>query len=194
MSKPSNPDLVRRILDIAREELGEKPADKVNMRAIADRAGVSATAIYYYFESKEELFERIKFDALADLDKHVSTAVERESDPIRRLTAFITAYATWCLENYNCARLLMDELPPNLELNEETMRKYYSVFFRACELAEDAMAKGLMKKRDALLEVSVMQAAVWGIVSQFRAKRVHPRFWDSIDPLIDRCVELYFAQ
>jgi AcrR family transcriptional regulator len=194
MSKPSNPELVRRILEIAREELGEKPVDKINMRAIADRVGVSATAIYYYFESKEALFERIKLDALADLDKSISTAVERESDPKRRLIAFITAYASWCLENYNLARLLMDELPPELELTEETKRKYYSVFFRACELAEDAMAKGVIEKRDAILEVSLVQSAVWGIVTQFRAKRIHPRFWDSIDPLIDRCVELYFSR
>jgi len=39
--------------------------------------GVSATAIYYYFPSKEALFERIKFDAMAELDGRVSQAVGR---------------------------------------------------------------------------------------------------------------------
>jgi hypothetical protein len=36
------------------------------------------------------------------------------------------------------------------------------------------------------------QGAIWGIVAQFRSKRVHPNFWASIDPLIDRFIELYF--
>jgi TetR/AcrR family transcriptional regulator len=192
MSKPPNPDLVRRILEVALEELDEKPPAKVNMRTIAQKVGVSATAIYYYFPSKEALFERIKFDAMAELDGRVSQAVGRGRGPRERLVALIREYAAWCLERYNLARLVMDELPPNLDLDEEAMQKYYGIFFRARDLVEEAVATGAIAERDVLLEVSVAQAAIWGIVSLFKGKRIHPQFWDSMDPMIDRFIELSF--
>jgi AcrR family transcriptional regulator len=190
MSKPPNPDLVRRILDTALEELGGKPPDKVNMRGIAEKVGVSATAIYYYFPSKEALFERIKLDAIAELDGRVSAAIERIEGPKARLVALMREFASWSLERYNIARLAMGDLPPSLDLDDEGMKKYYGVFFRAGDLVEEAAAKGEIAPRDALLDASVAQAAIWGIVSQFRGKRVHPLYWESMDPMIDRFIEL----
>ena len=45
MSKPANPDLVRRVLEIALEELGSKPPEKINMRLIAQCEGFCANGI-----------------------------------------------------------------------------------------------------------------------------------------------------
>jgi AcrR family transcriptional regulator len=192
MSKQANPELVRRILDIALEELGSKPPDSVNMRGIAERAGVSPTAIYYYFASKDALFERIKFDAMDELEARLSAAILPGDRARDRLAALIRAYAAWCLERPHLARLLMEELPPQEELTEEAMKRYYASFFRARDLVEAAIADGSIGPRDVLLDVSVVQAAIWGIVAQFGSKRVHPNFWGSIDPLIERFIEVYF--
>jgi AcrR family transcriptional regulator len=193
MPKQPNPDLIRRILDIALEELGSKPPEKVNMRLIAERAGVSPTAIYYYFASKDALFERIKFDAMDELEKRLSEAISSVAGTMERLSALIHEYAAWCLVRPHVARLLMEELPPQESLTDETMRKYYASFFRACDLVEQAIEEGLLRPRDVLLDVSMVQAAIWGIVAQFQSKRVHPNFWDSIDPLINRFIELYLG-
>jgi AcrR family transcriptional regulator len=193
MPKQPNPDLVRRILDIALEELGSKPPEKVNMRLIAERAGVSPTAIYYYFASKDALFERIKFDAMDELAGRLSAVMPNGAGPTERLSALIREYAAWCLDRPHIARLLMEDLPPQESLSDEAMRRYYASFFRARELVDEAVAEGSLGQRDALLDVSMVQAAIWGIVAQFQSKRVHPNFWGSIDPLIDRFIELYFG-
>jgi AcrR family transcriptional regulator len=193
MPKQPNPDLVRRILDIALEELGSKPPEKVNMRLIAERAGVSPTAIYYYFASKDALFERIKFDAMDELEARLGAAMPSGAGSRERLAALMRAYAAWCLERPHVARLLMEELPPQESLSDETMRKYYASFFRACGFVEAAIAEGSLRPRDVLLDVSMVQAAIWGIVAQFQSKRVHPNFWGSIDPLINRFIELYLG-
>jgi AcrR family transcriptional regulator len=193
MSKQANPELVRRILDIALEELGSKPPGSVNMRLIAERAGVSPTAIYYYFASKDALFERIKFDAMDELEARLGAAILPGDRARDRLAALIRAYAAWCLERPHLARLLMEELPPKEALSEEALKKYYASFFRARDLVQEAVADGSLRPRDVLLDVSVVQAAVWGIVVQFKSKRVHPNFWDSVDPLIERFIEVYFS-
>jgi AcrR family transcriptional regulator len=194
MSKPSNPELIRSILDIALDELGDKPPEKVNMRGIALRAGVSPTAIYYYFASKDALFERIKFDAMAELENRISATQRPELGPRDRLVALVREYAAWCLERPHLARLLMEELPAQEDLSEEDMGKYYATFLRARDLVEQAIAEGSLGPRDVLLDISIAQAAIWGIVVQFKSKRVHPRFWESIDPLIDRFMEIYFGK
>ena len=193
MAKPPNLELARRILDLALEELGSKSPDEVNMRALAQRAGVSPTAIYYYFASKDELFERIKFDIMDELGTRIAAATDQGGSARSRLAALIRAYVEWCLERPHLARLLMEELPPQEALTEEKMRKYYAVFFAARDLIEEAVGEGDFSPRNAELDASMGQAALWGIVTQFRAKRVHPRFWDSIDPLVERFIELYFG-
>jgi AcrR family transcriptional regulator len=193
MSKPPNPELARRILDIALQELGHKPPDRINMREIAERAGVSATTIYYYFASKDELFERIKFDAMDELDFRLSEAILPEFDTRKALSAFMRAYASWCLEKPHLAKLLLEDLPPKESLNGEATRRYYASFFRARDLVEAAIREGSLSSRDVLLDVSIAQAAIWGIVAQFRSKRVHPDFWNSIDPLIQRFIEIYLG-
>jgi TetR/AcrR family transcriptional regulator len=193
MSKPPNQELARRIRDIALEELGDKPPEKVNMRAIAEKAGVSPTAIYYYYASKDELFEQIKFDAMDELDQRLTAVDAIEGGAREKLAAFVRLFVSWCLERPNLARLLMDELPPKEALTEEGMRRYYAIFFRARDLLEKGIAEGALDARDLLLDISVAQAAIWGIVSQFESRRVHPRFWDSIDPLVDRFIEIFFG-
>jgi AcrR family transcriptional regulator len=120
---------------------------------------VSSTAIYYYFASKDELFERIKLDALGELDKRLA------------LVDSIRAFVAWCLERPHLARLLMEEF------------------------LERGIAAGELEERDdLLLEGSVALAALWGILSQFRTKRVPRRFQDSIDPLVDRYIEIFFGK
>jgi AcrR family transcriptional regulator len=193
MSKPANPELARKILDIALTELSAKAPEEINMRDIAEGAGVSSTAIYYYFASKDALFERIKFDAMDELDSRLSASTRSVAGPNERLAAFIRAYAAWCLERPHLAKLLLEDLPPKEPLDDEAMRKYYASFFRARDIVEEAIAAGSLGDRDALLDVSIAQAAIWGIVSQFRSKRVHPRFWNSIDPLIERFIQIYLG-
>jgi AcrR family transcriptional regulator len=193
MSKPPNQELARRIRDIALEELGDKPPDKVNMRAIAEKAGVSPTAIYYYYASKDELFERIKFDAMEELDQRLASVDAIEGGAKEKLAALVRLSVSWFLERPHLAHLLMDELPPKEALTDEGMRRYYAIFFRARDLLEKGIAEGSFDQRDSILDVSVAQASLWGIVSQFESKRVHPSFWDSIDPLVDRFIEIFFG-
>ena len=47
------------ILEAARDLLAEGGIDALSMRAVAARVGVSATAIYNYFENKQALVESV---------------------------------------------------------------------------------------------------------------------------------------
>lgn len=194
MPKPPNPELARRIVEVALAELADRPPEAVNMRSLAAKAGVSPTAIYYYFASKEALFERIKFEALGELEAGIGRVLERADGASgrERLAALCRAFVSWGLSRPHLAELLMEELPPRLDLDEEAMERYYGIHEKARGLIEEALADGSMAgPRDPDLEASMGQAALWGLVTQFRAKRVHPRFWNDIDPLVERFLELF---
>jgi AcrR family transcriptional regulator len=191
MAKPPNPELARKILDIARGELASKAPADVNMRAIAEAAGVSPTAIYYYYQSKGELFARIKFEAIDALAARIRAEAAKSENAIGKLRVLMTVFIGWCRENPHVARLLMEEAPTEEDLAPERMRRYYAISDLAKEYLEDARAEGTLSPGDSELDVSVAQSALWGIFVGFEAKRDYPRFWDSIDPLVERFMELF---
>jgi TetR/AcrR family transcriptional regulator len=55
----------RRILDAARREFGVKGFDGARVEAIARRARVNKSLIFYYFQSKEELFRVLSEQRIA---------------------------------------------------------------------------------------------------------------------------------
>ena len=196
MAKPPNPELASRIVQLALAELADKPPEAVNMRSLAAKAGVSPTAIYYYFASKEALFERIKFETLGELEAAIGRVLEGAAGASGRdkLAALCRAFVAFSLSRPHLAGLLMEELPPRLDLDEEAMERYYRIHDQARSLVVEALADGSMEgPRDPDLEASVGQAALWGLVAQFKAKRVHPRFWNDIDPLVERFLELFLG-
>lgn len=193
MSKPANPELKRRILDLVLDELGEKPPERINMRDLAARAGVSATTIYYYFPSKGALFETIKFAAMEEADRRIAAAVEAASGAPDRIRALMRSFVGWCLERPHLARLLMETLPAREDLDAEAMRRYYSIYLRARDIVAEGVAEGTIAPRDLDLDLSVTQSALWGILSHYWSKRVHPRFWDSPDQLVERLATLFIG-
>ena len=56
-----------RIINAAIDEMQKKGYQKSSMRSIADKAGVTAGAMYWYFDGKEQLFESICDDIIGEL-------------------------------------------------------------------------------------------------------------------------------
>jgi AcrR family transcriptional regulator len=53
---PDRPDTRQRILDVALDLFTEQGYDGTSLREIADQLGITKAALYYYFESKEDIF------------------------------------------------------------------------------------------------------------------------------------------
>jgi AcrR family transcriptional regulator len=195
LSKPANPELAERILELALKSLDGKKPDEINMRKLAEEAGVSPTAIYYYFASKEALFEKIKFRAMAELEAVLESKLAglgAGAGAKDRLLALARAFVGWCVERPHIAELLMEGLPAEEDLTPELMKSYYAIHDMAKDLLLEARKEaGVAAPADPDLEASLGQACLWGIASQFKAKRIHPRFWAGVEPLVDRFIDLF---
>jgi len=77
------------ILDAARRVLLRKGIAATTLEAVAREAGLSKTALYYYFPSKDALFFDLVFGALRSHAEAVHDAVEAASDGAGALRAII---------------------------------------------------------------------------------------------------------
>ena len=73
------------ILDAAREALAEDSFDKLTMDAIARRAFVSRTAVYFYFENKRALVDRLIQRAFSEMYEAAAPYLDGQGDPRREL-------------------------------------------------------------------------------------------------------------
>jgi AcrR family transcriptional regulator len=84
---------LRKILDAAREEFGERGFSDSSIVGITQRAGVALGTFYTYFDSKEELFKELVRDMSAQVRDNVGPALGDASDGLdgerRALEAFL---------------------------------------------------------------------------------------------------------
>lgn len=67
---------LRKILDAAREEFGERGFGDSSVVGITQRAGVALGTFYTYFDSKEALFRALVADMSAQVRDHVAPALK----------------------------------------------------------------------------------------------------------------------
>lgn len=84
---------LRKILDAARAEFGERGFSDSSIVGITQRAGVALGTFYTYFESKEALFQALVRDMSAQVRDNVGPALNGASDALdgerRALEAFL---------------------------------------------------------------------------------------------------------
>jgi AcrR family transcriptional regulator len=87
------------ILDAARKVFEADGLHGASLRAIAAAAGYTPAALYFHFESKEEIYAEVLRDSLANLGQAVSRAILRTKAPADRLRASAMAFFRFYAEN-----------------------------------------------------------------------------------------------
>lgn len=70
----------------------------VSMGKIAKEVKITKAGLYYYFQSKEELYFSILKKTFGDLKNTLSLAIAKERFPLGKLEAIIEAYLTFTLQ------------------------------------------------------------------------------------------------
>jgi AcrR family transcriptional regulator len=95
-------DTVREIKTTAREVLVREGVDGLALRAVAREMGMTAPALYRYFDSREDLVENVVADIygeLCDLLESVRDAAEPATTGVR-LMAVSRAFRTWATTHH----------------------------------------------------------------------------------------------
>ena len=81
MTRPSS-DTRQRIQEVARELFGEKGVQRTSLQDIASRLGITKPALYYHFDSREELVRSILAPLIEDGERYIVEQEKRNAtDP-----------------------------------------------------------------------------------------------------------------
>ncbi|MFF9851165.1 TetR/AcrR family transcriptional regulator [Streptomyces litmocidini] len=101
-------DLRAACLRAARELLEEDGSAGLSLRAVARRAGVSATAPYRHYADREALVSAVAAEGYRELAEHLTAAHPAPSTP-DGLAAVATAYVRFALEHPAMFRVMFAE-------------------------------------------------------------------------------------
>ncbi|MGX9431633.1 MULTISPECIES: TetR/AcrR family transcriptional regulator [Bradyrhizobium] len=87
------------ILDAAKQVFADEGLEGASLRAIATRAGYTPAALYFHFESKEEIYAEVLRASLASLGTAVDLAVAKSRGPQQKLKAAAMSFFRFYAEN-----------------------------------------------------------------------------------------------
>jgi AcrR family transcriptional regulator len=100
-------DIKSRIVAAARALYFERGPDAVTMRAVAERVGVTATALYRHFADKDAILREVMGEGSRLLGSHLFRALEAPT-PLERLRATANAYLDFAVAQPQAYRALYE--------------------------------------------------------------------------------------
>lgn len=107
-----------KILEASWELLGEEGLEKLSMRRLADRLGIQAPSLYWYFKSKQNLYQRLA----NQVSKIILEEFHSEGDWKEQLTELAVTVKS-VLSRYPCStQIMMMTLPHEPDIIRFTNR------------------------------------------------------------------------
>ena len=97
---------LRKILDAALAEFGERGFGETSIVGITSRAGVALGTFYTYFDSKEALFAALVQDMSARVREQVAPAIAEASGALEREQRALGAYLRFVAEHKEVYRII----------------------------------------------------------------------------------------
>jgi TetR/AcrR family transcriptional regulator len=145
----------RQILDAADELFGERGFAAVSVRDVAVRAEVKKATVFYYFDSKEDLFEQV-LERYYTAHRAAFEDAFSTAGPLReRLHGVLDAYIDFIEANQRYPRLVQNVItgsPDHHPLIERNLRLLYSFVSEA--MADTAPESGPLAARHLFVTLS----------------------------------------
>lgn len=157
----------QQILNEAREVFLKEGLSGFSMRAVADRVGLSATALYRHFDDKDALLASLLGEAFATFGSYLGRALAGKT-ALERLHLAGLAYVDFALDNPRDYELMF--LTNCRELGykrifKETDERSRGTFEFLVERIEDCMKSKVFSRRDPREAALYTWSTLHGIVS-----------------------------
>lgn len=157
---------LRRLLEAAALEFGERGFHDAAITGITQRAGVALGTFYTYFESKEELFRALVRDMSQATRQHVAEAVREAPDRLTAERLGLEAFITFVRRHRELYRIIEEAQ----FVADDVYREHYLTFAEgyrrnlAAARARGEIADGADEPRAwALIGMSVFLGMRYGI-------------------------------
>lgn len=166
---------MRKILDAALAEFGEKGFSESSIVSITSRAKVALGTFYTYFDSKEALFAALVKDMSARVRDHVAPAITGVEDALEVERLALESFLTFVEDNKQVYRII-DEAefvdPQGFKTHYETTAARIAARLKAGE------SRGTIRPADALEN----QVQAWAIMGMNVFLGLRFGVWKEEDP------------
>ncbi|WP_158797473.1 TetR/AcrR family transcriptional regulator [Pedobacter sp. L105] len=108
--------VIEEILLGAKKLFGKHGLKKTTMEEIATAAGKGKSTLYYYFPSKNEIFEAVVEDEMKNVVKRIREAVNVSLTAKDKLKAFLQAQITSIIGFHSFKEVLFDDLVASMRM------------------------------------------------------------------------------
>jgi AcrR family transcriptional regulator len=197
MARPKNsPEKIERMrnamMDAVVELLDEVPPDKVSIRMIADKIGVSHMVFYTYFEDRAEIIQALVKRQQERIDCQFQGLIEKaEKESVTEvLKVVLRDYVQKAHDHPKIFRLFW--MPPKSGGEEgETLKHFMATIENLQELISLGIEKGEFSQRNSYLASVTLLSLINAPLIMHECGKMPPRV--TCDQLLDEVVVALFA-
>ncbi|MCP4115349.1 MAG: TetR/AcrR family transcriptional regulator [Desulfobacteraceae bacterium] len=142
--KTRSPEEIERIRNNIIEEsmklILEKGFDNMSLRKLAERVGMSAANIYYYYASKDEIYLNIQIKGFRLLQSSLEDIRVSENDPLETLGRMIRAYLDFGFTNPDYYQIMLNSNTPRYLEYKSQNKAMEPVALEAKQMAVNAIS------------------------------------------------------
>lgn len=119
--------IIQNIIHAAQKLMQQYGWSKTTMEDIAKEAGKGKSTLYYYFKSKEEIFDQVLHQEMDEFFHSVKMAVEKQTDAVEMLKMYIITKIKTLRSKINLYRFTIETELHTLKINDVflSLRKRY---------------------------------------------------------------------
>jgi len=182
-------EIREQIVEAARHIFSRFGFKKTTMDDIALGVGKGKSSIYYYFTSKDQVFQAVVEKEITSLRQELVKVIESDLKPIDKIQSYITVRMTKFGEMTNFYQAIKNELLAQLEFIDQIRKKYDE---DEVNLVDSILKEGIEKNEfdieDSRLAASVIVTAMKGLEM--------PLFWqngnDDLETRIKNVLKILF--
>lgn len=173
------------ILQVAQRLFSRFGLVKTTVDEIAKLARIGKGTIYYYFRSKEAIFEEVINKEYTFLKEKIREAIHKEKTPQRKLRAFVLTKMLHLKELANYYSTLYDEYLEHYSFVEKARRRNFDEEMSIVRsILDDGVGKGIFSVEDSQLTALSIVSALKGLEYPWTFESNVPDFEKSIDVLL----------
>lgn len=178
-TKMSKDDFRQKIISVAAEVFNRFGYKKTTMDEIAEQLGKGKSSIYYYFKSKEEIFQAVVEKEALLLRAEVRKSIEITSDPKEQIKNYVLTRMNAYKQIINFNNTLKDNILLHLDFVKDLRSRYdkYEI-----ELVKKILTDGVNSGEFAIEDTTI---AAIGIVTALKGLQT-----PILDSLNDKDIEI----
>ncbi len=180
-----HPDLKTALIEKTIELLETQSYESITIRGLTDLLGVSRTAVYRHFSSREALFKAVIFEGFEKLKTELKKVYTNNALTIReKIQKIVQSYIDYALKHPELYRLMFGDRLTRLREQSCQMQEYDqgSAFDVLIALVEDAQKENLFSHTDPIEQAT----AIWALIHGQATLLIdgHPMISEQKDKLI----------